>query len=119
MTANSQLLTTEPKKKTKNPKQTKQTTRTGTESPKKWRSHEGLSLGEWVGQRGGKRTENNQHKWQVENRQGEVKNSIENVEVKELICTTHGHELKVGSACGSGCAGWRRINGGNGITVIV
>ena len=40
MTANSQLLTTEPKTKTK---QTKQTTRTGTE-PQKWKSHGGLSV---------------------------------------------------------------------------
>ena len=54
MTANSQLLTTTPKTKQK---QTKQTTRTGTE-PQKWRSHEGLSSGEWEGERGGKGTEN-------------------------------------------------------------
>ena len=31
-------------------KQMKQTTRTGTE-PQKWRSHEGLSIGEWRGER--------------------------------------------------------------------
>ena len=37
-------------------KQTKQTTRTGTE-PQKWRSHGGLSTGEWEGERGGKGTE--------------------------------------------------------------
>ena len=47
MTTNSQLSTTEPKKQ----KQTKQTTRTGTES-QKWRSHGGLSAGEWEGERG-------------------------------------------------------------------
>ena len=41
MTANSQLSTTEPKKKKKNPKQT---IRTGTES-QQWRSHGGLSAG--------------------------------------------------------------------------
>ena len=40
ITTNSQLSTTEPKKQ----KQTKQTTRTGTES-QKWRSHGGLSVG--------------------------------------------------------------------------
>ena len=40
MTINSQLSTTEPKIQ----KQTKQTTRTGTES-QKWRSHGGLSVG--------------------------------------------------------------------------
>ena len=51
MTANSQLLTTTPKKK--KTKQTKQTTRTGTE-PQKWRSHGGLSIGEWEGREGGK-----------------------------------------------------------------
>ena len=44
-TTNSQLLTTTPKTKTK---QTDQTTRTGTES-QKWRSHGGLSTGEWGG----------------------------------------------------------------------
>ena len=44
MTTNSQLLTTEPKIK-----QTKQTTRTGTE-PEKWRSHGGLSTGEGEGE---------------------------------------------------------------------
>ena len=49
MTTNSQLSTTEPKKQ----KQTKQTTRTGTES-QKWRSHGGLSAGEWVGREGEK-----------------------------------------------------------------
>ena len=37
-------------------KQTKQTTRTGTE-PHKWRSYGGLSTGEWEGERGGKGTE--------------------------------------------------------------
>ena len=52
MTANSQLLTTTPKKN-----QTKPTTTAGTE-PQKWRSHEGLSTGEWKGERGGKSTEN-------------------------------------------------------------
>ena len=69
MTANS---TTEPKKKKP---------RTGTES-QKWRSHGGLSVGQWVGERRGKGTENKQHKWQVENRQGEGKNSVGNVEAK-------------------------------------
>ena len=89
MTTNLQLLTTEPKKQTKS--QTKQTTRTGTES-QKWRSHGGLSTGrEW-----GKGTGNKKHKWQAENRQGEVKNSIGNREAKELVCMTHGHELKQG-----------------------
>ena len=78
MTANSQLLTTTPKTKTE---------------PQKWRSHGGLSTGEWEEERGGKGTENKQHKWQVENRQGEGENSIGDVEAKELISMTHGHEL--------------------------
>ena len=49
-----------------------------------------------------------------------VKNSIGNGEVKELICTTHGHELSWGggNAGGRKYAGWRGIKGGNGTTVI-
>ena len=73
-------------------KQTKETTRTGTESHK-WRSHGGLSAGRGKAEFGGKGEGNKKHNWQVENRQGEVKNSIGNGEAKELICTTHGHEL--------------------------
>ena len=46
-TTNSQLSTTEPKKKSK------QTTRTGIES-QKWRSHAGLSMGRGRGGMGGK-----------------------------------------------------------------
>ena len=53
MTTNSQLSTLEPEKQ----KQSKQTTRTGTE-PQKWRSHGGLSTGEWERERGWKVTEN-------------------------------------------------------------
>ena len=44
-------------KNPQNQKQTKKTTRTGTES-RKWRSHGGLSVGEWEGEKGGKGTEN-------------------------------------------------------------
>ena len=54
MTANSQLLTTHLKQKQK---KTKQTTTTETE-PQKWRSHGGLSIGDWEGERWGKGTEN-------------------------------------------------------------
>ena len=50
MTTNSQLSITEPKKQKQ--KQTKQTTRTGTES-QKWRSHGGFSVGRrWEENRG-------------------------------------------------------------------
>ena len=96
----SQLSTTKPKQK-----QIKQTTRTETES-QKWRSHGGLSVGEYTGgEREGKGTKNKQHKWQVEDRQGEVKNGIGNVEAKEFIYMTHGHELKGGNAGGRGVQG--------------
>ena len=45
------------------------------------------------------------------NRQGEVKNNMGNREAKELICTTHGHELR-----GVGNAGrWRGATGQRGI----
>ena len=55
----------------------------------------------------------------VPNRQGKVKNSIGNVEAKELICTTHGLELKGGNAGVRGVQGGEEQRGwGNGITVI-
>ena len=40
----------------------KHTTRTETE-PRKWRSHGGLSTGEWEGERRGRGTGNKKHKW--------------------------------------------------------
>ena len=55
-----------------------------------------------AGERRGKGTEKKQRKWQVENRQGEGKNSVGNVEAKELICMTHGHELQGGMWEGGG-----------------
>ena len=94
VTKNSQLLTTKPKtnkqtnKQTKGKKQSQQIIRTKTES-QKWRSHGGLSVGEWEEER-----DNKKHKWQVQNRQEEVKNNIGNVDAKELICMTHGQELR-------------------------
>ena len=36
---------------------------------------------------------------------GEVKNSMRNGEIKELICTTHGHELRWGMMVGGGIQG--------------
>ena len=42
-------------------------------------------------------TENKQHKFQIENRQGEVKNSRGNV---DPLCMAHGHELKGGNKGG-------------------
>ena len=41
----------------------------------------------------------------VGTKQGDVKNSIENGEAKELICMTHGHELRGATAGGNGQAG--------------
>ena len=38
-------------------------------------------------------------------RQGEVENSIGNIEAKELICITHGHVLKGGNVGGRGWQG--------------
>ena len=42
----------------------------------------------------GKGTGNKKHNWYIQNRQGEVKNSIGNGEAKKLKFMTHGHELK-------------------------
>ena len=59
MTTNSQLSKTEPKKQKQ--KQTKQTSRTGTEA-EKWTSYGGLA-GRGRRENQGKGTENKQHKW--------------------------------------------------------
>ena len=115
MTTNSQLSTTKHKKKQKQ-KKTKET-RTGTESWK-WRSHGGLSAGRGRGRMGeneqGKRSING-----IQNRQGEVKKSMGNVEAKELICTpTHGHEPSGGCGWERGCRMEGNKVGKNGTTVI-
>ena len=55
---------------------------------------EGYQWGSGAGREGEKVTGNKKHKWQVQNRQEEVKNNIGNVEAKELICMTHGQELR-------------------------
>ena len=67
--------------------------------------------GEEEGGNEGKGTGNKKHKWFVQNRQGEVKNSVGNGEVKELMCTTYGHELSGGIAGGMGGVGQREIKG--------
>ena len=98
---------------------TKQTTRTGTES-EKWALHGGFSVGRGRGKNWEKGTGNKKHKRQVQNRQVEVQNSIGNGEAKELICTTHGHELRqVGMSVGGEVPGRREQGAGkNGTTVI-
>ena len=86
MATNSQLSTTDSKK------QTKQTTRTGRES-QVWRSQGQLSAGKGKGGCRGKGA-GVKHNWLVQNRQGDVENSVGNGEAKELICATHGHEQR-------------------------
>ena len=76
MAINSQLSTIESKK-------TKQINRTETES-QIWRSFGGLSVGRRRGEKGGKVQGLRSTNWQVQNRQGDIKNSIRNGEAKEL-----------------------------------
>ena len=87
-----------------------QTTRTGTKS-QKWRSPGGLSVGRERVENAGKGTGNKKPKWQVQNRQGDVKNSIGNREPKELVCTTQGHEKSGGIAGGNVGTWWRGTKG--------
>ena len=106
MTTNSQLLTTEHKRNKNKNKLSKQL-----EQEQNYRNRDHIEgyHGEWEEKRGERATENKQHKWQVQNRQGEGKNSIGNVEAKELICMTHGHELKGGMWVGGVCmADWNK-----------
>ena len=58
-----------------------------------------LSAGRGKGRSGEKYIGNKKHNWQVQNRQWEVKNSVENGEAKELISVSHGYELS-GGGCG-------------------
>ena len=116
MITNSQLLTTEPKKKEKKTKQTiEQEQNHGNED-----HMEGYQQGVGVGRMGEKGIGNKKHKWQRRNRQGEVKNSIRNGEAKELICMTHGHELREGGILvGGRCrAEGNKGEEKNGTTVI-
>ena len=104
MMPNSQLLTTTPKTKTKANQANNQNRNRTTEMEITWRVvNRGVGGGEE-----GKGTENKQRKWQVENRQGEGKNSVGNVEAKELISMTHGYELQGGNVGG---AGWSGVGG--------
>ena len=119
MTTNSQLSTNEPKRKGKQRKQ-----KLSKQPEEEQNQRNGLHMEgfQWHGRReeqGGKGTGNKKHKWQVQNRQGEVKNIMGNVKAKKLICMTHGHELRWGNAGGRGHAGQRGIKGRkNGTTVI-
>ena len=75
MAMNSQLSTLESKK------QTKQTKRTETELHI-WRSFGGLSVGKEEGGNGEKVQGLRSTNWQIQNRQGDVKNSIGSGEAK-------------------------------------
>ena len=79
-----------------------------------WRviSREGKG-GEW-----GKGTGFKKHNLVGTKYTGEVKNSIGNGEAKELICMTHGHELRRGITGGKTGTWWREQTGKIGITVI-
>ena len=66
----------------------------------------------------GKGIGSKQYKWQIENRQGDVKNNIGNGEAKELICITLGHELRSGNAGGRDLQGRGERGEKNGTTVI-
>ena len=72
---------------------------------------EGYQWGRGVGGEWGKGTGIKKHKWQVQNRQGEIKNNMGNGNAKELICMTHGHELRWRNDGGRGGIGWREIKG--------
>ena len=60
---------------------------------------------------GGKGTGSKKQNWQAQTRQGELKNSIRNGEAKELICMTHGHELRGGGMLDGGVC---MVEGGKG-----
>ena len=107
MTTNPQLSTTEPKKlklKLNEQLEQEQNHRNGDHM-------EGYQQGGGAGRTGVKGTGNKKHKWQVQNRWGEVKNSTGNGEAKELICMTRGHELSGGMLAGGRVQGRRGERG--------
>ena len=93
MTTHSQLSTTEPKRKEKKrkPKLSKQLEQE--QNQRNGLHMEGFQRG-GGGEQRDKGTEKKQHNQQAQNRWREMKNGIGNRELKELICTTHGHELR-------------------------
>ena len=84
MTTNSQVLKSEPKKYKNKNKLSKQL-----EQEQNHRNGDHMESYQLPGEENGRTgTGNKKHKWQVQNRQGEVKNIIGNVEAKEFICVT-------------------------------
>ena len=67
--------------------------------------------GEGRGENWGEGTGNKKHGWWVQNRQGEVKNSMGNGEAKDLIYMTHGHELRQRDARGRDSTQQRGLKG--------
>ena len=63
------------------------------------------------GENRGKGAEISSIYWYIQNRQEDVKNSIGNGVAKELICMTHGHELRRGLLEGVGGIRWRGTKG--------
>ena len=104
MTTNSQLSTTEPKKQ-------KQKLNKQLEQEQKHRNGHHIESFQWGGEGGdgGKGTGNKKHNWWAQNRQGEVKNSIGDGKVKELIHATCGRELMWWDAGGREVTGQRGI----------
>ena len=95
---NKHLSTTNPKKYKNKNKLSKQL-----EEEENHRNGDHRDGYQWGGGGWWEGTGNKKHK--VQNRQGEVKNSTGNGEDKELICFTHGHELRGGMLVGGGVQG--------------
>ena len=94
MTTNSQVLKSEPKKYKNKNKLSKQL-----EQEQIYKNRDHMEGYQWGGQGMGEKVQGIRSinsKQQVQNRHGEVKNSVGNGEAKELICTTHGHQLRRG-----------------------
>ena len=106
MAINSQLSTIESKK------QTKQTSRTETES-QIWRSFGGWSVGRRKGGNWRKGAGIQKYKLVGTEQTGNVKNSTGNGVAKEFICMTHGHKLNRGIAGGNGGTWQRGAKGKN------
>ena len=114
MTTNSQLSTNEPKKRKSNEKKKKLSKQLEQEQNQRNGHHmEGFQWGGRGEEQGRKGTGKKKHNWQALNRWGEVKNGIGNREVKELVCTTHGHELRRGECWRVGGVKGGEIKGKN------
>ena len=103
MITNSQLSTNDPKKIKE--RKTKQKLNKQLEQEENQRNRHQMVGFQWEGaqeEQGGNFTGKEKHNWYELNRWGEVRNGIGNRELKELICTTRGHELREGVLEGFG-----------------